>query len=226
MAVAVGANLVPDLVHSPPTGGLWLKEWYTRYLVPMGNEGHIPGIWATAWENNQSLAGAVGRIFVTSLNRTAEGVRIMAQESVWMPSTLKKITTVLQAMVTFPAAYALWRRRRSGGPRREAPAADVLEISLVLLLMLLLSPNSSPAHFGLMLLPAFCMARIAVVERNRVAWALISAATIATLVSHNTPGLRGLYLVTLWSGAVTLAAVLLLAGCVIGLLSRPDSQSS
>jgi hypothetical protein len=57
-------------------------------------------------------------------------------------------------------------------------------------------------------------------------------AAFATLISYNLgnsfhiPVLDSLHQITLWAGAVTLTAVLLLAGCVIGLLSQADSSPS
>jgi hypothetical protein len=227
VVAAVGLNLLPDLVRPSPSGELWLKEWYTRYLLPLEHKDYVPGVWHTDILNNQSLAGAVNRFFTTRVKSTAKGVEIVSKESALTPQGLKTLTGLLYAAIAAPCLYALWRRRRAGNPRRHPPDADALEFSMVLLLMLLLSPNSSRAHFGVMLLPAFCVARIAVAEKNRFARMVTVLATLATLICYNIPGLNSLHAVTLWAGAVTLAAVLLLAGCVMGLLRQgePDMAS-
>lgn len=217
VAVAVGVNFLPDLLQRPPSGGSWAVEWYTHYLRPLGQENYVPGTWYTLIINNQSLAGAVQRVFTTTLKHTPEGIDVVAKKNDLRPAALRAITLILYAMVIIPSAYALWRRRRRAGAPRAAPDADALEFSIILLLMLLLSPNSSRGHFGVMLLPAFCIGRIALTGRTRTAWTLFSLATFVSLVCYNTP-LNIFFIPTLWAGAVTLVTVLLLAGCIMGLL--------
>jgi hypothetical protein len=124
---------------------------------------------------------------------------------------------LVYAIVTIPAAYAFWRRRRRNCPARDDFFADALEFSIIFLLMLLLSPRSSRTHFGIMLLPALCVGRIAVSQGSRAAWSLLLVATFVSLISYSNP-LNILFPVTLWAGGVSLIAVLLLAGCITGLL--------
>jgi len=221
VALAVGLNFLPDLVNRPPSGGSWAVEWYTRYLAPIGQEDYVPGAWYTSISNNQSLGGAVMRIFATSLKRTEEGIDVVYKKSALSPTALRAVAVFVYAMVIIPSAYAMWRRRRMAGPARAAPQADALEFGIILLLMLLLSPNSSRAHFGVMLLPAFCVGRIALTDDARASWMLFFLATFASLISFNTP-LNVIFSVTLWAGAVTMVALLLLAGCVRGLLQNED----
>jgi hypothetical protein len=220
VVVAVGVNFLPDLLHRPPSGGFWVTEWYSRYIRPIGEKNHIPGAWYTTITNNQSLAGAVNRFSTTALKRTPDGIDVeFGKSSALSPATLKAITLVLYAMVTVPSAYAMWRRRRGAGPPRAAPDADALEFSIILLLMLLLSPNSSRAHFGIMLLPAMCIGRMALTHRNRTAWTLLLLATFVSLICYNAP-FNIFFNATLWAGAVTMVTILLLAGCIIGLFQE------
>jgi hypothetical protein len=89
----------------------------------------------------------------------------------------------------------------------------------VLTLMLLLSPMSSMAHFCTLLLPGFCVARLAVRQGGRMSWALLTLAVLCSLLPHKgLLGERG-YTVALWYGGVMWNAVFLLAGCAVGLLS-------
>ncbi|MGC9965968.1 MAG: glycosyltransferase family 87 protein [Syntrophobacteraceae bacterium] len=217
VVIAIGVNFLPDMVQRPPSGGSWAVEWYTRYIRPIGQENYVPGTWYTSIINNQSLAGAVKRFFTTTLERTPDGIDVVKKNSDLSPTALKEITLILYAMVTIPSAYALWRRRRMAGAPRAAPDAWALEFSIILLLMLLLSPNSSRGHFGVMLLPAFCVGRIALAGRTRTAWTLFLLATFLSLVCYNTP-LNIFFIPTLWAGAVSIVTVLLLAGCIMGLL--------
>jgi len=224
VTVAVGVNFLPDLVSRPPSGGYWAVEWYTRYIRPIGQQNYVPGTWYTSIINNQSLAGAVKRILTTGLKRTAEGFDVVHKKGAISPAALKAITLLLYAMVVIPSAYAMWRRRRMPDPARAGPDAGALEFSIILLLMLLLSPNSSRAHFGVMLLPAFCAGRIALTDGTRAAWTLFFLAAFVSLICYNTPW-NIFFTPTLWAGAVSLVAVLLLAGCVRGLLqNRAPSQ--
>jgi hypothetical protein len=216
VVVAVGVNFLPDLAQRPPSGGYWAVEWYRLYIQPLGRENYVPGSWFTSIENNQSLAGAVKRILTTTLKRTPAGMDIVKKKSDLSPAALKAITLILYAMVTIPSAYAMWRRRRTTRPPRAAPDADALEFSIIMLLMLLLSPNSSRAHFGIMLLPAFCIGRIALSDHSRGAWTLLLLATFVSLICYNMP-LNIFFIPTLWAGAVSLTTVLLLAGCIMGL---------
>jgi hypothetical protein len=218
VTIAVGVNFLPDLAHHSPSGGFWAVDWYTHYVRPMEKEDFVPGTWYAEISGNQSLSGAVNRFFTTSLKWTAEGAAIVKNMSSPSPKALRGITLLLDALVTIPAAFALWRRRRrTDDPPRDGPLADALEFSIIFLLMLLLSPRSSRTHFGIMLLPALCIGRIAVSERSRAAWAVLLSATFVSLISYSNP-LNILFSAALWAGALSLVAVLLLAGCIMGLL--------
>jgi hypothetical protein len=93
-----------------------------------------------------------------------------------------------------------------------------MEYSLVLTLMLLLSPMSSLAHFCTLVLPGFCLARLAVRQGGRLPWALLVLAALCSLLPHKgLLGERG-YTVALWYGGVMWNAVLLFAGCAVGLV--------
>lgn len=217
VVVAVGLNFLPDLVRQPPSGGSWAVEWYTTYLRPIGQDSYVPGAWYTQICNNQSLGGAVNRIFTTTLERTPEGPNVVKSKNNFTPMELREITLLLYAMAMLPCAYAMLRRRIAHGPPRPEPNADALEFSMILLLMLLLSPNSSRAHFGVMLLPALCVGRIAMAQGDRAAWAFFALATFVSIIGYNN-SLNIFFPYALWGGSVTIVAVLLLCGCIRGLL--------
>ena len=83
----------------------------------------------------------------------------------------------------------------------------------MLLLMLLLSPMSSLAHFGVLALPGFCLGRAAVARRDGRAWAiLVAAAALALTANKSLVGGR-VYSLTLWYGSVTAETMILLLGC-------------
>jgi hypothetical protein len=90
---------------------------------------------------------------------------------------------------------------------------QALEGGILLLLMLLLSPMSSKAHFGVLVLPGFCLARAAVRSRSPWLWGtLLGAAILASTGSKGVLGNR-LYTLSLWAGTTTWGTLFLLAGC-------------
>src|SRR5437764_38405 len=43
MVVALGVNLLPDAVSTPPSGRPWLGEYAVRYLRPLASSEHVLG---------------------------------------------------------------------------------------------------------------------------------------------------------------------------------------
>src|SRR5262249_51525948 len=121
-----------------------------------------------------------------------------------------------------------WRRKADWKSDKERgaglqPAAEpsraALEYCIVLLTMLLLSPMSSKPHFCTLLLPGFCLARLAVAGRRPVAGVLLLAAVAAGAASIKDVVGTGFAAAALWWGSVTISTLLALAGCVYGLVS-------
>jgi hypothetical protein len=76
---------------------------------------------------------------------------------------------------------------------------------------------SSKAHFGVVILPAFCLAREAAASKSRLLGALLLAAAALGLCAGKDVLGERLYTWTLWCGAVTWQTLLLLLGCVVAL---------
>ena len=103
-----------------------------------------------------------------------------------------------------------------------------LEYCVVLMLMLLFSPMSSKAHFGVLILPGCCLARGAF--RDKRYWlvpALLGALVLAFLSNKGLLGER-LYTLSLWLGLVMWETLLLLAGCfaLLAVGDKPVSQET
>jgi len=90
-----------------------------------------------------------------------------------------------------------------------------LECGMVLLLMVLLSPMSSKAHFGTLVLPGICLARAALHSYSRLLKAVLVAAVVLGLLCNKDPLGEKLYTLSLWYGLVTWQALFLLAGCLL-----------
>src|SRR5262249_14826353 len=161
-------NLLPDLVSACPSGPSWLVAWYQQYLAPMQRPEYAPGQWGSMLHLNQSLAGAVNRLFIADWTWTADGLAIHRTANP-VDSLELKLTLLGGEALLLACCALLWQRRSEPRPFGSGVAAslpdghgsDSLEYSMVFLLMLLLSPMSSKAHFCTLLLPGFAVARAA-----------------------------------------------------------------
>ena len=161
VAVAVGVNLLPDLVSRPAGGGSWFFVWVDQFLRPMARPGYLPGRWYAWILDNQSLAGTLTRWATTTLAWQGGGVEIIDRLNPPGAATLRSLIYSLELALLATACFALGRKK---GARWEPagsgePVASGAELSVVLLLMLLFSPMSSRPHFATILLPALCLAQ-------------------------------------------------------------------
>ena len=195
--VAVLASLGADLVHRPPDGGVWLTRWAKLYVTPMGKSDFMPGDWKNDLNNNQAIAGAVRRWMTTSPTEDPLDRRPFANRM--SPAIAAKIRYMFiggcALMTLIPLAAVQWRRYRTLIPLRgSTPAYDterdtnlpslaVLEMGLICSLMLLLSPNSSRAHFCLLYLPAFSVARRAIHGKDLIVRIFFALALLSSVLS-------------------------------------------
>src|SRR5262249_31771290 len=107
----------------------------------------------------------------------------------------------------------------------ETGGKNVLEFSVILLLMLLFSPMSSKAHFGTLIVPGFCLARAACVGKRLWVVPLLGTAVGLAIVQNKDLVGERFYTLTLWLGCVTWESLLLLGGC-LGLLVSGDNAVS
>jgi hypothetical protein len=219
VTVAVGVNLLPDLVCTSERSTLWVVQWYQDYLAPMTQASFFPGMWYSDPVYNQSLAGAAHRWFATDWTITAEGFTLLNRESPISAPVVKASLYVIEAALLGGAAVVLTCRSND----QTDPSRQAFEYCVVLLLMLLLSPMSSKPHFCTLLLPGFCLARRALTERNWLLGLLLAAAILV-----GAGGIKGLLgsdaaSAALWWGNVMWSTLLLLAGCCYVLLGRGRS---
>jgi hypothetical protein len=214
LIVAVGVNLLPSLTHTPSTGRTWTTEYASRFLIPITAADHYVGTWGSDPVYNQSLTGLGQRWCTTAWHWSSDDCTIAPRLPVLSPQALRVCVYVLQFSLL---ATVLWI---CGRPFRKLVdqttiAHPVLEYSLVLLLMLLLSPMSSKAHFGTLVIPGFALARTALVTRSRILWAVLLGAVALGFLSNKDPLGERLYTLSLWYGVVTWQTLLLVVGCLI-----------
>ena len=265
--VTVAANLLPNTVHAPPGGGLWLTRWYTQYLKPMAGADYRPGDWKNLRDNNQAIAGAVNRWMATTWKAQGNQFELIDRPDQPGPLQMKAAFGASCLAMLLPIAWAEWARRRRAffspppvlrGRVREGvsalslpsetplprpppeyrereensltiPSAVMIECGIVFLLMVLFSPNSSRAHFCVMYLPAFCLARLAVRGGAEVLLTALHAlaAITSTLSIHvRLPGSQVPEQLMLWVGVVMLSSVFLLLACCRALAWYPADSPS
>lgn len=200
--VALGLNVLPDLTCPAPSGQLWLAEYAQRYLEPLGQSDFVPGSWGSDAIYNQSLAGASKRWLSGDLGMSVRAVRVGLY--------------AYELMLLGLAAWLMGRPLRAAADAPVVPPRTVLEYSVIVLLMLLLSPMSSPAHFGLLILPGFCVARLAVLRRDRALWGLLLMAVVGALLKKDLLG-NNLYTWGLHLGMVMWTTLALLVACLVAL---------
>ncbi len=223
VAVAIGVNLLPDLTHPSTLSRSRLEEWGRRYLVPMADSGHDLGTWASAINCNHSLSGLTNRLETWSyIWRDGRMVGLGRSERV-DPLMLKAAALGGMMLCVLAALICSWQGRRAKDASRSdrdtaVRSPEALEFSLVLILMLMLSPHSSKPHFCTLFLPAFCLARTALVGRSRLLLGLVLACVTCGLVSNKDLVGGRVYDWVIWHGSITLSALLLHAGCCVALV--------
>jgi len=219
VAVFFAANLLPDVIHHAPGGRFWLTVWFERYFEPLFGRGQLPGTWFGGFKDNQSIAGVVGRWFSTSLT-TQDNLTPRANAP--NPDVLKAIIYGTYGLLAIGSAIVMWPPFRQLKSRFDcAGVVDtserfhraVYEVAISLCLVPLVSPMSSRSHFCVLLLPAMCLARVAVERRDVIARASLFTAILLSLISLNIPPLKLVHQLTLYLGSAAAAALSLLIGC-------------
>jgi hypothetical protein len=215
LGVALGVNLLPNLVCAPPTGNLWLLEWLHSCLLPMTGVGRYLGNWYSDPLYNQSICGALLRWFTTRWSWTEAGIIVTDRTNPISPLVLKFLVLVIDLLLVAGVLAALKRGRRAATTIEASthPPRPSGDYCLVLLLMVLFSPMSSKPHFCTLLLPGFYLARWAMAERNGWVGVALAASITAGCLGFRDVWGANTAMVALWWGNVTWSALFLLAAC-------------
>jgi hypothetical protein len=218
VVVAVALNLAPDAIHRAPQG-IWLTQWYTRIVKPTSGE---IGAWYVDVTINQSIAGAAHRFFTTGWSFTDGEFNISYDRKILSPEVLKLLVYALEMALLIASAWAMGRPFRRP---RDAYAAG-LESALVIILMLLLSPMSHKTHFGILMLPGFFVARMAVEYQDRVAaWCMLACVLLIGVMDHFFfyTALGDLFA---WYGNVMWGTIVLGIACSHALAIRSEAEAT
>ncbi len=212
--VAVGVNLLPDLVSPALEDRFWVAEYGHRFLKPLTAPDHYIGTWGSEPVYNQSLTGLAQRWCTTSWNWSATDCTIDQRTPPIGPQTLRLCVYGVELCI-LGAVLCICGRPFRNRPHDGQGSPLALECGSVLLLMLLLSPMSSKAHFGTLVLPGFCLARAALRSYGRILKGVLAGAVVLGLLCNKDPLGERLYTLSLWYGLVTWQTLLLLAGCLL-----------
>jgi len=222
--VFVGLGVLPTLIVPAQHQRFLFGEWVKRFVLPMGQSREYPPYFST--ESNQSFIGGGYRWLRTTWAWDGQFQQQLPLANPASPMAVRGFV-VTWAVMLFLFTLATQGRRglpcteEAGGAMRLA-----LECSMVFLLMLLFSPMSGKAHFGTLLLPTFCLTRLAWQRRSRVLGWVVCGALLGVMLSQNFLG-DLISRITLWHGIMTWTAVLLLLGCGYGLrqMRSPDNSA-
>ncbi|MCR9246197.1 MAG: DUF2029 domain-containing protein [bacterium] len=210
----------PDLLFPRADGGSWFKAWIDVNLrgLEVGGTASAAGAWNAHSYLNQSLSGTLTRLFTPAAVTGA-----FVDESAMLidlGATGCKIVTVAGQLAVLGLLTGAVRSARQAVLAAES--ADSMqrtvalgEIAVFVCGMVLLSPQSSKAHFCIWLFPAAYLAdRMLRGPRDRLLWPLaIAAFVVGPLMSKGVVG-REFGNLLLARGNVTWATVLLLLATV------------
>ncbi len=177
-AVAMGAavialNILPSIQFPSPTGRLHASLWLdsmARPALKTGPAANRAGVWSADDKLNQSLGGLLSRLFRKG-SYSADALLVRLEP--------KTVTGIFVALAAALMARALWVRTGSSGH----------DAAVVMILMLLLSPKTSKAHYCSMLLPILLLTARAV--RTPKHWASILWFAVAVGIGLLTKGVAG-----------------------------------
>ena len=98
--------------------------------------------------------------------------------------TLKAVAYGMMCVMLVVSIWAALRADRvaaDDGRQYTLPTRTAIEFGVVLTLALIMSPMSSKAHFGLLILPAFVLSRIAVFTKRYAIWVMLALAAVGSL---------------------------------------------
>ncbi|CAN5124287.1 hypothetical protein BH11PLA2_BH11PLA2_14120 [soil metagenome] len=221
LIVATAASLLPDLVNHPQSHSTWVSKWFAMFLAPMASTEHRPGVWASDIVYNQSLIGGINRWTGTTWAWEGNAIRMSMIEPLLKPTQMKLLILGIAVVLGLISLAAIIVARRRG-----VENATPWECSLVLSGMLLFSPMSSPAHFGVLLLPAWLLARRAFVQHQLAAGVILAGMLLAAAASNKDLLGGPLYTIGLWQGSVMACAIMALVGAWWGLLLDRNPRSA
>lgn len=226
---ALAVNFLPDLFWPQVNGHSYMTDWYAFFLRKAVS--WTPGQWAPSqWFNsllfNQSLAGLFNRFMkfgfpfsIAQLTHTSP-----VEFSVFQSYILRVLVYGSEGLLLILTAWCFgkpWTRilgvdTFSCEPMPLEKLQIGIESSVILCLMLLLSPMSDKSHYGVMILPSIFLSRLFM--EHRVFWmnVLMGVLLISSLSAKDIVG-KGLGNLMLAWGIPTWFVLFSMLGLFLGL---------
>jgi len=216
------ATLLPDLLWPRADGGSWWRAWYEVNLtgLEVGGTADAHGAWNAHSVLNQSLSGATRRLFTPVVS--ADNVFVVGEQGDVLLFELsagmhKAVTLLLQVGVLAVISFGVLCAKRA--VRAAGDAADAMqrrvalgEVAAIACGMVLLSPQSSKAHFCVWLFPvAFVVQQLLRGRRDALALALFVASFVLAMLSKGLLGRDAANLVLAFGNVAWATLLLLLA---------------
>jgi alpha-1,2-mannosyltransferase len=178
-AVFGALSLLPDSLCPRQDGGSWFLAWIDLLRgLQVGGTADVQGVWGAHSVLNQSLSGTLTRLLsVPAVGGTfvVENVALVDLGA----GARRAVTIAVQLAVLALLGLAALLGRRAAAPGADAAARQTVawgEVAAFACGMLLLSPQSSKAHFCSWLFPAAFLADRALRgPRDRWLWPLLGA---------------------------------------------------
>lgn len=233
LLVAFGVlSWLPDWILPQQSGGSWLRSWYEVNLrgLGLGAAASTEGVWGSHSILNQSLSGTLTRV-LSAAPADASGPFVLRNLVLVPlgPTALRASILLGQVAVVALIAWGVLRARASvalAGSRQQRLGLG--EFGLVLCGMVLLSPQSSKAHFCVLLVPAvFCADRLLRGGRRDLCLLLLLA-TSALLGLGSVKGILGKNAgnFVLGLGAVTWSTLAMLLASLRALREPAENNSA
>ena len=220
-------NFIPDIILGLPKEGKPRAVIFVeRFLAPMTKPDFVPGTWGSEIIYNQSLAGS-GKRFTQTHIETKDGKYSVIIDSDNSQST--KVKPILMGLVLFGTAMTLFCWGRPGNPSNLNTLGSpqfALEASMILCAMLLLSPMSSKAHFGILILPAFCLARMLESQKKILALFFLAVPLLIGFLLNKDLSGANIYTLLLWVAGVTWSTISLFLGNTMLRYSTKNANES
>ena len=209
-------NFIPDITLPRPENEKARPVVFVeRFLAPMTKPDFVPGTWGSEIIYNQSLAGTGKRFTQTHLEKQSGKYQVIIEEG---DSNAKNVKGFLISIIVMGAGFTFYCWGKPGNPD-EIPRYHShlfpFEVSMILCGMLLLSPMSSKAHFGILILPAFCIARMIGDRQKLLSLFFLAIPVIMGVLLNKDLSGANTYTLLLWIGGVTWSTISLFIGSAV-----------
>lgn len=228
VAVAPAVNFAPDLIRHAPVRNTWLQHWLQDYVLPTQRLDTALGTWGSDLIYNQSLGGTLRRLVTTALQWKPGDLSVVDRRVLVDTITLKAVAYGMMFVMLVVSIWTALRADRVAADdsrRYTLPMRTAIEFGVVLTLVLMMSPMSSKAHFGLLILPAFALSRIAVLTKRYAIWVMLALAAVGSLAGSKDLVGATVSTTLLWTGAITWSAVILWIGCIAAFVRGYAAQA-